>query len=98
MNARQKAKHYKKLYERSKITTRDTYFTESTLEHYVVTDRFDDDIMERINRYTDDMTDFMAKKHAYNLARNLEKMIPAFMEMNEDNQESRFDFWVKKRW
>lgn len=97
MNARQKAKHYKKLYEKSKVPVHTILFTESTLRHYTVRDAFDDHMMEAINRYSDDMTDWMIKKHAYNLARHIEQMLPRFMETDENNQVSRFDFWIKEK-
>ena len=99
MNARQKAKHYKKLYEESRIPHRTVYITSDNLERYSITGRLDDLEIKTINEHNISIENSkMIKLLAYRIAWQLEQELPKFIELYNIGNETRarFDFWVRR--
>ena len=91
MNARQKAKHYKKLYEQAKIPVHTVYYTSSNLDHLVANSRIDPDIVEHIS------SEQLMSMHISRIADQLEKgVIPDYIDISEDKGRASFDFWVRR--
>lgn len=97
MNARQKAKYYKKLYENCRIPVNRFYITQDTLKAYRIAVGFDMYQIQALNRYSDDMTDWKIKKLAYYIASQLEKELPNLMDINSTTDRAVFEFWVKRK-
>ena len=93
MNARQKAEHYKKLYEQAKIPVHTVCYTSSNLDHLVANSRIDldPDIMEHISEKE------LLRMHISRIADQLEKdVIPNHIDIFEDKGIASFDFWVRR--
>ena len=98
MNARQKAKHYKKLYESSRIDYRTVYITENTLRHYVCETKFNDTEINTMQMYGEEnIGQLIRKKCAHRIVQELEQIIPNLILMNYEDCRATFDFWTKGR-
>lgn len=92
MNARQKAKHFKKLYEQAKFPTHTVYYTTSNLDHLVANSRIDPDIVEHISG------EQLMSMHISRIADQLEKdVIPNYIDIFENKGIARFNFWVRRQ-
>ena len=91
MNTRQKAKHYKKLYEESRIPVHTVYYTSSNLDHLVANSRIDLDIVEHISEKE------LLRMHISRIADQLEKdVIPNYIDISEDKGTAKFHLWVRR--
>lgn len=92
MNARQKAKHYKKLYEQAKFPTHTVYYTTSNLDHLVANSLIAPDIVEHISE------EELLSMHISRIADQLEKdVIPNYIDIFENKGRASFDFWVRRQ-
>lgn len=97
MNARQKAKHYKRLYEQSKVSYNTVYITQDTLRKCSVCAEFSGGEIDTIEkRDKEEMREWMAKKLTYRISRELEKVLLNFIEFDKDGYKASFEFWVKR--
>lgn len=98
MNARQKAKHYKKLYEQAKVPYNTVYFTENTLDHYAITSALTEPELREIKTHSLNCEEILT----YRIADQLEKKLQHFIEYREEPNNdrtimyARLDFWVRK--
>ena len=91
MNARQKAKHYKKLYEQSRFPTHTVYYNTSNLDHLVANSRIAPDIVEHISE------EELLSMHISRIADQLEKdVIPNYIDISEDKGIAKFHLWVRR--
>lgn len=100
MNARQKAKRYKKLYEESRMPYKTVYITSDSLERYSITSRLDDLEIKTMDEHNISIENSkIIELLSYRIAWQLERELPKFIELYNTGHETRarFDFWVRRK-
>lgn len=95
MNARQKAKYYKKRFEEYKeliIPTNTIYRHSDNLDHLVANSRIAPDIVEYASE------EQLMSMHISRIADQLEKdVIPNYIDISKDKGIARFHLWVRRQ-
>lgn len=90
MNARQKAKHYKKLYKQSRIPYKTVYITSDSLKRYSITSRLDDLEIKTMDEHNISIENSkIIKLLSYRIAWELERELPNFIELYNTGNESK---------